>query len=547
MRKGIWLVLMGLLPVCALAVGWQYECIADYDKYYYKRMWHIDMDYDAAGDDHIAWIDTDGPEPGPRYIYYTYLRNPRSGDPPTAFTELVAVSKETGVAIAVDRNADPPVPYILYTDDESPVNLRLASRVNGAWTYEIVRTFPFFEEPYEMGDEINHAIEGSGLAVGDDGSIHAAYTVWTVLFINKKDNDYPRDVAYATRTPSGPWELTNWLGTRESWPPPSWKERKRYQQTSADILLDHNNEPYISFCEHEYSGDQYPSYIFVATPDGAGGWDYDQVLEMDNSGAKWAYTYITSLGDRSEVGAEPALHLAFISTGISPYDTIPARTYYVFRDDFGQWHKDTVYEYPYYAPVMDVEVLSGDYGPGVAFGEYTFTGSEPHSYAALFAQDPSGDWLNIMPVDKTRYSGVGITAAVKPDGYTDVFYNWGYTSLSNGGGEDTILGGAFELPGLDFASGPPADVSRVPVLTRAFAAPNPVAQTLHIKFELSCPGVVKMAAYDLAGRKIHTEACAGVAGVNTLSVPVSHWPRGVYIYELSTSDSCKTGKAVVAR
>jgi hypothetical protein len=545
MRKGIWLVMLGLLPVCAFAVEWQDEWVADYENLYFKLHWNIDMDYDADGGDHIVWVDFDYDAlNNPRYLYYTYVPDPRGSAPGPGFTELVARIGPSGVAMAVDRTASPAIPYIMYSDTENPAHVILASRVDGNWTSEIIRTFPYAPPPpREKGDEYNFKIAACSLAIGSGQTIHAAHTVHFLITTYAGggfDNVY--DAAYAKKEPGGAWECTDWLGTRELYTPV--KQRKKYQQVGTDVVLGHENEPYVSLCEYEYNSLE-PSYIFVATPDGNGGWDYDQVEEMSSPGGGWGATSVTSLGYlQPEAAQYPDLNLAYV-TGAYPSGMC---AYYLARIGEGNWNKDVVYEGPYGVRAFDVEVLYRDDGPAVAFAESGFLPPDTGlCYASLYACDATGVWSNILPVDREFCSGSAITAVIKPDGYTDLFYNWGYSETRGGNEFDASLLAAFELPGLDFASGPPADASRVPVLTRAFAAPNPAAQTLHIKFELSCPGVVKMAAYDLAGRKIHTEACAGVAGVNTLSIPVSHWPRGVYIYELSTSDSCKTGKAVVAR
>ncbi len=549
MRRTTLIIVLALTPVCAVAVEWQNECIAEYDDYCYKRRYHLDVDYDWDGGDHIVWVDT--PEAGETYIYYTYVPNPRAGGPIPGFTELVDSGVLGGVAIAVDRNVDPPVPYILYSDDENPRHVRLASRVDATWTNEIVRTFPEDPgEPYEVGDEKAHMILCCGLGVGNDHSIHAAYGVYfkivASLYPNgEPDWDYPRDVAYATKAPGGTWELTNWLGTRERfYPEYPHKARKRYQQEGADIVLGSSDEPYVSFCEYMYF-DTEPSYIFIATKDGSGEWFYEQVLEMDKIGEYWSSTSDTSLGDKGPAGGvEPDLHLAF-TEGF--YVGGPGRTYYVSHDEM-QWNKELVYEDPTNSSSTDVKVLYGSYGPGVAFGEYGGVWPDPTSYAALYARDPYGIWVNIMPVDRTFYSGLPITGAVKPDGYTDVFYAWGYTTLRNGGGEDTILEAAFEMPGLDFTSGPGGEALAVkPELARVFTAPNPARDLLNLKFELSAPGKVNVSTYDIAGRKVHAAVCEGAAGENTLRIPVAEWPRGVYIYRVVCGESCKTGKAVISR
>jgi hypothetical protein len=544
MRKGIWLALSCLLPACGLAVEWQDEWVADYQNLYFKGLWYIDMDYDANGGDHIAWVDFDYDALNEsRYLYYTYVPDPRGGGPGQGFTELVARIGPTGVAIAVDRNADPPVPYIMYSDGENPAHVILASRVNGNWTSEIIRTFPFEPgEPREIGDEYAFMITACGLAIGTDETIHAAFTVYfQIVTDNEGKFDCIYDTAYAKKEPVGSWELTNWLGTREVYEPAH--RRKKYQQEGADVVLGYEDEPYVSLCEYRYN-DSEASYIFLAAPDGVGGWDYEQVEEMDKVGDFWSRTSVVSLGYiQPEALQYPDLNLAYVAS-VPPAGT---RTYYVARIGAMEWVKDLVYEDPNNPFAIDVEVLWGDYGPGVAFGESTYVEPDGFSYASLYARDTAGVWSDILSVEREFLSGNSITAAVKPDGYTDVFYNWGYSETRGANEFDASLLAAYELPELDFASGPPAEASRVPVLTRAFPAPNPAADTLHIKFELSCPGPVKITVYDLAGRKIHTEARAGVAGVNTLSIPVSHWSRGVYIYELTTGDSCKTGKAVIAR
>ncbi len=546
MRTVILVMVLALMPVSALAVEWQNECIAEYDNYRYKLSWSLDMDYDRDGGDHIVWVD--GDEVGwDRYIRYTYLPNPRGGQQP-GFTELVDIigkAGSIGVAIAVDRNVDPPVPYILYSDDENPRHVILASRVDGTWTYEIVRTFPLAptEPPYEVGDEIAHMILNCGLAVGNDRGVHAAYEVFFEIYAGPNDWDYIHDVAYATKPLGGTWELTNWLGTRENFNPAG---RNKYQQQGADVVLGSSDEPYVSFCESMYWATE-PSYIFIATTDGSGEWFYEQVLEMDKIGDYWFYTGNTSLADKAPEGAvEPDLHLAYIAQN-SEGALGPARTYYVSHDGL-DWEKELVYEYPINTPVFDTEVLYGNYGPGVAFGEYGGAWPDATVYAALYARDPYGNWVNIMPVDRTFYSGNSITGAVKSDGYTDVIYAWGYTEQGYGGGEDALLWGAFEMPGLDFAPGPGGEPLAVkPELARVFTAPNPASDVLNLKFELSGPGKVNVSTYDIAGRKIHATVCEGVAGENTLRIPVAEWPRGVYIYRVVCGDSSKTGKAVISR
>ncbi len=545
MRTIILVMVLALLPVSALAVEWQNECIAEYDNYAGKLWSRLDVDYDWNGDDHIVWVDAG--------IKYTYLPNPRGGNPILGFTELVSSDfSKSGVAIAVDRNADPPVPHILYSDGENPAHVLLASRVDGTWTYEIVRTFPEDPgEPYEVGDEKYHGIMSGSLAVGNDHSIHAAYDdwFWILAGISPKgveDWDCIYDVAYATKPLGGTWELTNWLGTREIWNDPN--KRNKYPQTGPDVVLGSSDEPYVSFCESMYWGTE-PSYIFIATTDGSGEWFYEQVLEMDKIGDSWFYTWDTSLADKAPEGAvEPDLHLAYIAQNGNPEGGFgPARTYYVSHDGL-EWEKELLYEYPINTPVFDTEVLYGNYGPGVAFGEYGGAWPDANSYAALYARDPSGNWENIMPVDRTFYSGNSITGVVKPDGYTDVFYAWGYTEQGYGGGEDALLWGAFELPGLDFTSGPGGKALAVkPELAHVFTAPNPASNVLNLKFELSAPGKVNVSTYDIAGRKIHAAACEGAAGENTLRIPVAEWPRGVYIYRVVCGDSCKTGKAVISR
>jgi hypothetical protein len=544
MRKGIWLVLLCLLPACALAVEWQDEWVANYENLYFKLHWNIDMDYDADGGDHIAWVDFDyDAMSNPRYLYYTYVPDPR-GAPGQGFTELVTRTGPTGVAIAVDRNADPPIPYIMYSDTENPAHVILASRVNGNWTSEIIRTFPYAPDPRQKGDYYNFKLVNCGLEVGTDRSIHAAFTVHSLIATDDVGNfDNVYDVAYAKKELGGSWECTDWLGTRELYTPVG--KRKKYQQDGADVVLGYENEPYVSLCEYEYDNLE-PSYIFVATPDGSGGWNYDQVEEMSSPGGGWGSTFVTSLGYiQPEAAQYPDLNLAYV-TGAYPSGMC---AYYLARIGEGNWNKDVVYEGPYGVRAFDVEVLYRDDGPAVAFAESGFLPPDTGlCYASLYARDVfTGVWSSILAIDREFCSGSAITAVVKPDGYTDVFYNWGYSETRGANEFDASLLAAYELPELDSTSGPPAEASRVPVLTRAFTAPNPAAETLHIKFELSCPGPVKIAVYDLAGRKIHTEARAGVAGVNTLSIPVSHWPRGVYIYELATSDSYKTGKAVVTR
>jgi hypothetical protein len=555
MRRSTLVMVLALMPVCAVAVDWQNECIAEYDNLYYKT-YTTDVDYYWDGADHIVWFDFDvdyPAEPYTKYIRYTYVPNPRAGGPP-GFTELVYTTTAfTGVAIAVDRNFDPPVPYILYSDDENPRHVILASRVDGTWTSEIVRTFPEDPgEPYEVGDEKNHRIWTCGLAVGNDHSIHAAYgfgfdIVASIYAGGKLNWDFPYDVAYAKKAYGGTWELTNWLGTRERfYPEYPHKARKKYQQHGADIVLGSSDEPYVSFCEHQYWAEE-PSYIFIATTDGSGEWFYEQVLEMDKIGDYWFFTTNTSLADKAAPGAvEPDLLVAFIGNNDNPGFGL-ARTYYVSHDGV-EWEKELVYEYPMNTPGFDIEVLYGNYGPGVAFGEYGGGWPDATVYAALYARDPYGNWVNIMPVDRTAFSGGSITGAVKPDGYTDVFYDWGYTETKGGPALDALLWGAFELPGLDFTSGPGGEAFAVkPELARVFTAPNPASNVLNLKFELSGPGTVNVSTYDIAGRKIHAAVCEGAAGENTLRIPVAEWPRGVYIYNVVCGDSCKTGKAVVSR
>jgi len=557
------MVTAALIPICALAVDWRTGTIAEYNDYYDKLWSRLDMDYDANGNDHIVWIDwidavNDVKE---KYIYYTYLPNPRGGNPGNAFTELVdSIFSGSGVAIAVDRNADPPIPYILYSDDENPAHVILASRVNGIWTYEIVRTFPEDPgEPYEVGDEIGYRINSGALAVGDDHGVHAAYNVWFEIVDGFLPNGTPttdsvKDVAYATKPLGGTWELTNWLGTREFWNDP--KQRNRYQQEGPDLVLGPANEPYISFCEYEYdlNKENDPSYIFIAYKDRTGAWAYEQVLEMDRLGGYWFYTENTSLANKAVGGpGKPRLHLAFIAQNGDPNVTLgPARTYYVTHDGAG-WVKDLVYEFDVNTPVFDIDVLNGSYGAAVAFGEYGGAWPEATVYASLYARDPSNNWVDILNVDRNTLSGNSITAAVKPDGYTDVLYPWGYTyptyaSGYNDGREAALLKGSFEVPGSDFTSGPGGgSLSIKPELERVFSSPNPASDALNLKFVLSCPGLVKISTYDLAGRKVHATLCRGNAGENTLVIPVAEWPPGVYIYDVVCGDSRKTGKAVISR
>lgn len=64
------------------------------------------------------------------------------------------------------------------------------------------------------------------------------------------------------------------------------------------------------------------------------------------------------------------------------------------------------------------------------------------------------------------------------------------------------------------------------------AAPNPAQNSTSINFSVPYPGVIKLIAFDLHGRQLHSEEARCTQGDNQLPLNVSGWSNGIYILML---------------
>jgi hypothetical protein len=95
--------------------------------------------------------------------------------------------------------------------------------------------------------------------------------------------------------------------------------------------------------------------------------------------------------------------------------------------------------------------------------------------------------------------------------------------------------------------------SKLPPLAPAAAAaplscgPNPVASTARITFTLDVSCAVRLAVYDLAGRRVATLAEGRYDAGEYAVTWQADVPTGVYIYRLEAGDKVATRKLVVAK
>jgi hypothetical protein len=117
----------------------------------------------------------------------------------------------------------------------------------------------------------------------------------------------------------------------------------------------------------------------------------------------------------------------------------------------------------------------------------------------------------------------------------------GLTSAGSSGGDSLSPGAGtspFEQPGPLVAAAPAKSLT---------CAPNPVTANATISFELEAPCVVRLAVYDLAGRRVATLAEGHLPAGKHAAYWQADVPTGVYIYRLEASGRVATRKVVVAR
>ncbi|MEM6286055.1 MAG: T9SS type A sorting domain-containing protein [Bacteroidota bacterium] len=134
------------------------------------------------------------------------------------------------------------------------------------------------------------------------------------------------------------------------------------------------------------------------------------------------------------------------------------------------------------------------------------------------------------------------------EGFENQPFDYSYTGgQSVTGGADGQPIGALVWFGLDVS--PVADEGTPEALAlRLEAFPNPTAGALAVAFELEAPGDVRVAAYDLLGRRVATLADgAFAAGPHRLDADLGAMPAGVYLVRLVADGAVATTRLTVVR
>lgn len=120
--------------------------------------------------------------------------------------------------------------------------------------------------------------------------------------------------------------------------------------------------------------------------------------------------------------------------------------------------------------------------------------------------------------------------------------------------ELTVLSNADNVPAVSIRAivDPSASVNESETLPNEFglgnAYPNPFNAQTMIPFTLSSNGVVDLAVYDIAGRRISTLVSGRMeAGNHSVTWNAENIPAGVYLYRLSAGNNVSTRKVVLVK
>ncbi len=153
----------------------------------------------------------------------------------------------------------------------------------------------------------------------------------------------------------------------------------------------------------------------------------------------------------------------------------------------------------------------------------------------------------IATLDAT--SGLATDWDAKSNGSASAFLTDG-TTLYLGGSftaiRDRPSGGLAALTSTTTAGGPAASVG--PAVALAQSLPNPAGAGASIRFSLPAAMAVRLAVYDLQGRRIETllDSARYPAGEHRIPVATARWRPGIYLYRLETPRATLTRRLVVA-